>query len=135
MAELKIAKIEAWACVVPLQERLDFGVFQISSRKHTVVRVSTSDGIVGEVVGQSRGAPIDVAILDLIAPLCLKRSASNLPEIQRHVAQSLAALEMDGTIGRAWSLVEICINDIQAQATGMPLWRFLARLPNLVPAL
>jgi L-alanine-DL-glutamate epimerase-like enolase superfamily enzyme len=132
MAELKIAKIEAWACVVPLQEHLDFGAFQVSSRKHTVVRVSTTDGIVAEVVGQSRGAPIDVAILDLIAPLCLERSASDLPEIQHHVAQSLAALELEGTLGRAWSLVEICINDIRAQAAGVPLWRWLGGKPDPV---
>ncbi len=132
MAELKIAKIEAWACVIPLQERLDFGTFQVSFRKHTVVRVSTADGIVAEVVGQSRGAPIDVAILDLIAPLCLGHSASDLFEIQNHVAHSLAALELDGTLGRAWSLVEICINDIRAQAAEMPLWRFLGGNPSPV---
>ena len=132
MAELKIVKIEAWACVIPLKERLDFGAFQVSFRKHTVVRVSTADGIAAEVVGQSRGAPIDVAVLDLIAPLCLGRSASDLFEIQNHVAHSLAALELDGTLGRAWSLVEICINDIRSQAAGKPLWRFLGGNPNPV---
>jgi len=132
MTGLKIEKIEAWACVVPLQENLDFGTFQISSRKHTVVRVSTKGGLVAEVIGQSRGAPIDLAILDVIAPLCLGRSASNLLDIRSHLERSLAAMELDGTLGRAWSLVEICINDIQAQAAEMPLWRWLGGKPDPV---
>lgn len=132
MTDLKITRIKAWACVIPLQERLDFGAFQVSSRKHTVVQVTTTEGIIAEVVGQSRGAPIDIAILDLIAPLCLGRSASDLQAIQRHVAQSLAALELEGTVGRAWSLIEICLNDINAQAAGVPLWRWLGGKPDPV---
>lgn len=125
MDELKIAKIEAWACEVPLGAQLDFGAFQVSSRKHTIVRVSTTDGLVAELIGQSRGAPVDVAILDVIAPLCIGQPASKPVELREYVERSLSAMELDGTIGRAWSLVEICVNDLQAQAADQPLWMWM----------
>ena len=69
MPELMINKIEAWACTIPLGQALDFGAFQITERKHTVVGVSTTDGLVTELIGQSRGALVDMALLDVIAPL------------------------------------------------------------------
>jgi L-alanine-DL-glutamate epimerase-like enolase superfamily enzyme len=132
MQELIISKIETWACTVPLNQTLDFGAFQINKRQHTVIRVSTADGLVAELIGQSRGAPIDVALLDVIAPLCLGKSALNLSQIHSHVVNSLNALEMDGTIGRAWSLMEICIHDLRAQAANWPLWQYLGGDPEPV---
>lgn len=135
MPGLVINKIETWACTIPLSQPLDFGAFQITDRQHTVVRVSTADGLVAELIGQSRGAPVDIALLDVIAPICLAKSALNLSQIQSQVARSLSALEMDGTLGRAWSLMEICIHDLRAQAAGWPLWQYLGGDPTPVQAM
>lgn len=132
MPKLIIEKIEAWACTVPLGQTLDFGAFQISKRQHVVVRVSTTDGLVAELIGQSRGAPIDVALLDVIAPVCLGKSALHLSQVHSQVVNSLNALEMDGTIGRAWSLMEICLHDLRAQAANLPLWQYLGGNPDPV---
>ena len=134
MMALIIDEIEAWACTLPLSQPLDFGAFQIVDRKHTVVRVRTADGLVAECIGQSRGAPIDVALLDVIAPLCLGQSALDYEAIRRRVVPAMNALELEGTIGRAWSLMDICLHDLRAQAAGWPLWRLLGGDPEPVTA-
>lgn len=125
MSELQITKIEAWACDVPLDTSIDFGAFCISSRKHTVLRLTTKDGIQADVIGQSRGAPIDVAIVDVIAPIVVGRSAHAATEIYQDVVRSLLAIEMDGLLGRAWSLVELAIEVLQSIAHNVPLWQWL----------
>lgn len=135
MTELIISKIEAWACVVPLGQALDFCTFHVTGRKHTVVRVTTSDGMISELISQSRGAPIDVAFLDVIAPICLGQDASDPPAIYEKVSNALIAMEMDGTLGRAWSLMEICLHDLCARAAEIPLWKYLGGYPAPVKVL
>lgn len=131
--DLTIDQIETWACALPLSQPLDFGRFQVHTRHHTVVRVRTAGGLVADCVTQSRGSPIDVAVADMVAPLMLGRDASALSAIRDEFGRAMAAVETDGVIGRAWSILEICLHDLRAQAVGWPLWRMLGGQSRPIP--
>lgn len=124
-SDLVIEAVEVWACSLPLSQPLDFGAFQVHERYHTVMRVKTRGGLVADCVTQSRGSPIDVAVADLIAPRVIGRDAGAVLSIGEDLGSSMAALEFDGVIGRAWSILEVCLQDLRAQSAGCPLWKFL----------
>lgn len=124
-SDLQIDQIEVWACSLPLSQPLDFGAFQITERHHTVARVKTRGGLVADCITQSRGSPIDVAVADLVAPWLIGRDAVSVAALSESFRCSMSALESDGVIGRAWSIMEICLQDLRAQAAGWPLWRLL----------
>ncbi len=132
-AELIIDRIETWHCVLPLSQPLDFGTFQVRERHYTAMRVHTKDGLKADCVTHTRGSPIDVVAADIIAPRLLGKSVLDLSSIRSEMARALTALETDGALGRAWSLAEICLQDLRAQAAGWPLWRLLGGDPRAVP--
>ena len=123
--EFTIERIETWACRLPLAQPLDFGRFVVRERHHTVMRLHTRDGRTGECLTQSRGSPLDVVAAEVIAPRILGQSAQDIDALQRQVRDSLAAIEFDGAVGRAWSLAEICLQDLRAKHADQPLWRLL----------
>jgi len=131
--DLRIERVEAWACSLPLSQPIDFGAFQVHERHHIVVRLRTGGGLVSECVAQSRGSPIDVAFADLIAPKLIGRDSTEIGAIKTDVENSLLALETDGVLGRAWSVAEICLQDLRAQAAGLPLWRMLGGCKKRAP--
>jgi len=118
-----IDRIEAWACSLPLPTPLRFGTFEVRTRDYAAVRVSTKGGLVADCLGQTRKAPVDVAILDVLAPALLGRDALDIPARSADLAGTLRALERDGVFGRGVSLLEMCLHDLKAQAAGLPLWR------------
>ena len=120
-----IDRIEAWACSLPLPTPLRFGTFEVRTRDYAAVRVSTKGGLVADCLGQTRKAPVDVAILDVLAPALLGRDALDIPARSADLAGTLRALERDGVFGRGVSLLEMCLHDLKAQAAGLPLWRLL----------
>ena len=118
-----IDRIEAWACSLPLPTPLRFGTFEVRTREYAAVRVSTKGGLVADCLGQTRKAPVDVAILDVLAPALIGRDALDIPARVGDLAGTLRALERDGVFGRGVSLLEMCLHDLKAQAAGLPLWR------------
>jgi L-alanine-DL-glutamate epimerase-like enolase superfamily enzyme len=130
---LNIDKIETWACDMPISHSIDLGKFIVRQRSYLVVRIHSSDGILADCVTQSRGSPLDTVIMDVIAPRILGKDALNLTTLRANLERELTALELYGAIGRAWSAVEICLQDLRAQAVGWPLWRLLGGFPRTVP--
>ncbi|HZT19734.1 MAG TPA: enolase C-terminal domain-like protein [Dongiaceae bacterium] len=118
-----IDRIEAWACTLPLPKPLRFGSFEVRSREYAAVRLRTRGGLVADGLAQTRRAPVDVAVLDLLGPALLGRDALDIDARRADLALALRALERDGVFARAVSLLEICLQDLKAQAAGLPLWR------------
>jgi L-alanine-DL-glutamate epimerase-like enolase superfamily enzyme len=118
-----IDRIEVWACTLPLARPLRFGSFEVRSRDYAAVRVVTCGGLVADCLGQTRKAPVDVAILDVLAPALLGRDALDIPARSADLAQALRALERDGVFSRGVALLEMCLHDLKAQALGLPVWR------------
>jgi L-alanine-DL-glutamate epimerase-like enolase superfamily enzyme len=118
-----IDQIESWACSLPLDRPLRFGHFEVKSREYVALRVRTKGGLVADCVGQTRKAPVDVAILDVLAPAIMGEDAMDIPARTADLTGALRALERDGVFSRGLSLLEICLQDLKAQAAGRPLWR------------
>jgi L-alanine-DL-glutamate epimerase-like enolase superfamily enzyme len=133
MAELTISEVDAWFCRVPLADPIDLGPILVRERDHLVVRMRTADGLIADCVTQVRGSPVDAVVANLLAPRLIGRSPADLAGIRHDVRKSLTAVEFDGTVGRAWSALEICLQDLRAQAVGWPLWRLLGGWSRSVP--
>lgn len=132
-SNLVISRIEAWAFRLPLVAPIDFGAFIARERNYVGVRLHTREGLTADCLAQARGSPIDVIFAEVFAPLLLGKSALDLESRSGEVHRALIALEWDGAIGRAWSLAEICLQDLRAQAAGWPLWQMLGGNPRPVP--
>ena len=104
-----IDRIETWACSIPLQTPLSFGNFVVSSREYAAVRITTRGGLVADCLGHTRRSPVDVAIADLMAPRLIGRQALDHGERLADLRRATLAIEEDGVIGRARSMVDICL--------------------------
>jgi L-alanine-DL-glutamate epimerase-like enolase superfamily enzyme len=132
---LKLVRIEAWACDTPISHPIDLGNFTVRQRAYLAVRVHADNGLVADCVTQSRGSPLDIVITDVLAPRIIGKDARDIAAIRAGLERELTALELHGAIGRAWSALEICLQDLRAQACGLPLWRMLGGAPRPVPVL
>jgi L-alanine-DL-glutamate epimerase-like enolase superfamily enzyme len=125
-----VDSVETWACSIPLLKPLSFGNFTVTSREYAAVRILTRGGLVADCLGHTRRSPVDVAISDLLAPRLLGKDAVDGGERLSDLTRATLAIEQDGVIGRARSLIDICLWDIRAQVLGVPVWRLLGGHPR-----
>jgi L-alanine-DL-glutamate epimerase-like enolase superfamily enzyme len=123
--DMIIDRVETWACSIPLPTPLSFGNFVVSSREYAAVRITTRGGLVADCLGHTRRSPVDVAIADLLAPRLIGGQALDHGERLADLRRATLAIEDDGVIGRARSMIDICLWDLRAQALGVPVWRLL----------
>lgn len=131
----RVELVQVWACELKLPHPLSFGTYSVSSRQYAAVRLTTSDGTVGEALGLSRGAPVDVAVADVLAPLVIGKSALDIGTRMAEIGRATAAMDRDGVMARGRSLVEIALSDIRGQVAALPLWSLLGGDPRPVPVL
>jgi L-alanine-DL-glutamate epimerase-like enolase superfamily enzyme len=132
---MQIASIEAWACDVPLSEPFPYGSSLITGRKYAAIRIATRSGIVGECLTLSRGAPIDVVVLEMLAPLLTGSDAFAVAARMDDLRRGTLALDQEGVVTRGKSVVEFALLDIVAQACGVPLWRLMGGEHRKLPVL
>ena len=133
MSDDRIELIEAWACRLELAVPISFGDHVIFSREYVAMRLSTSDGVVSNVVGLSRGAPVDLAVTEVLAPCVLGLDPLNLPAAHRAMRRRTRALGLDGVLARAASLLELCLWDCAARRSDVPVWQLLGGQPRSLP--
>lgn len=110
---------------IPLAHELHLGPMVILEREYVVVRVTTTDGNSGCAYALSRGAPVDIAVTDLVGPRILGLDPESISEAWERWEGAFVSLGMTGILARAVSLVDIALWDIRATARGEPLWRLL----------
>jgi L-alanine-DL-glutamate epimerase-like enolase superfamily enzyme len=120
-----IDRVEAWHCRIPLETTIVLGDVVITDRDFVIVRVRTSDGLEGAAYSLTRGAPVDLAVTDLLGPLLMGRDALDIPRRLDELTRGVVALGPVGVVGRAISLLDVCLWDIKGKAAGMPVWRLL----------
>jgi L-alanine-DL-glutamate epimerase-like enolase superfamily enzyme len=133
MTDDRIDLVEAWACRLKLAVPISFGDHVISSREYVAVRLSTRDGVVSDVVGLSRGAPVDLAVTEVLAPRVLGLNPLDLTAAHRIMRRHTRALGLDGVLARAASLLELCLWDCTARHRDVPVWRLLGGQPRSLP--
>jgi L-alanine-DL-glutamate epimerase-like enolase superfamily enzyme len=130
-----IERIDAWYVRVPLATPIVLGSLHIVHRDFVVVRVRTRDGVDGSAYSLTRGSPLDQVLIDSVAPHLLGRdalaTAARLEDMQRGVI----TLGPVGLVGRAISLLEICLWDIKGKVAGLPVHRLLGGSRDAAPML
>ena len=124
-SDTTIDRIEAFSCTVPLERPINLGTYTVAERHYSGVRIHLSGGLIGEVVSSTRKAPVDIFILDILAPQLIGVDAMALADCDVRLDRCTAGMERVGVLSRARSLVDIALHDIRAKAIGQPLWRLL----------
>lgn len=134
----KIASVQARTVRVPLAQATAFARRQVTGRDYTLVRVRTDDGVEGIghcYAGHSGGALAALAVRELIAPLLIGRDPHSTEKIWADLYQELLLHGRAGSVMRALSIVDIALWDRNAQAAGLPLYKYLgAAHEGTVPA-
>jgi L-alanine-DL-glutamate epimerase-like enolase superfamily enzyme len=104
-----------------------------ADRDFVVVRVRTAAGIEGVSYSLTRGAPIDLAVSDLLASRLIGRDALESELRHEELRRSVVTLGTVGVVGRAISLLDICLWDIKAKAAGLPVWQLLGGYRSSTP--
>ena len=111
-----IACVETWAISFDLPRPIRVGGFVVSRRDYTVVRVTTVDGAFGVAYALTRGAPVDLLVADLLAPVALGHEASDIPGIMDRCSRAIVALGREGLLQRALALLDIALLDLGTRA-------------------
>lgn len=118
----KIAKVEAWPVNVPLDFPYLFAIGTYRGLSHTIVRLTTDDGLVG--LGEAFSWR-DAAIVEALAEQIVGRRCD---ELRADLAGAITAprnayAQFEGvTTERAWAAIEIALWDIAAKAVAKPLY-------------
>jgi L-alanine-DL-glutamate epimerase-like enolase superfamily enzyme len=107
---------------VPLPRPFTLGTTTIDRREFAVLRLESVGGLVGAACSLTRGEPIEAEIGERLADALLGADARE-------------DLIPDGSAGRAFSLVDVALWDIRAQAARQPLWRMLGEYRIQAPVL
>ncbi len=118
----RIATVESWPVNVPLDYPYLFAIGTYRGLSHTIVRLTTDDGLVG--LGEAFSWR-DAAIVQTIADQVIGR---NCDELRHDLATTITAprnayAQFEGvTTERAWAAVEIALWDIAGKAADKPLY-------------
>jgi len=132
---VEITRLEAFTCRVALDTPIHFRFNTITHRDYTVVRVDTEDGHTGAAIGLSRGAPVDDAVLDMVAPVALGHDAMEIGAFHDRLSRHTASADQYGIVALARSLVDLAIWDIRGQLLEAPVWRLLGGASEPAPVL
>lgn len=124
-SDTTIERIETWALDLPLPSALSFGSFTVTARQYAGLRIVTKGGLIADCLGHTRRSPVDVAISDLLARALIGKDALDHSARLADLDIISRATDQDGVIGRARSLIDICLWDLKAQKRGVPLWQLL----------
>jgi L-alanine-DL-glutamate epimerase-like enolase superfamily enzyme len=130
--QMKIAKIEAIVISIPFagggkSAETAWGKKNANTADSLLVKVTTSNGITGwgESFGFTAIPTVKAAIEQVLAPLCIGRSAASIGSLMLDVQKRLHIFGRSGAIMFAISAIDIALWDIFGKATGRPVHRLL----------
>lgn len=128
-----ISAIETFEARVPLPAPLIVGSAKITHRTYTVVRITTTDGLVGIGYCYSRGLPISTIIQDAMAPIAIRKTAESPREIRQLVLGFNWQSAEHGTVTAAASAIDLALYDIVAKRTNQSISRYLGSDVTEIP--
>jgi D-galactarolactone cycloisomerase len=134
---LSIADIQAFPVSYPVTDGTTLGIGRAVKRDAVIVKVTTSDGIVG--YGESHHARCPGAIAQLVnttlRQLVLGRDATDVVGVWSRVYKyQLGSHGMGAACAMAMSGIDIALWDIRGKAVGWPLYKLLGGAARPIPA-
>jgi D-arabinonate dehydratase len=128
-----ISRIETFEARVPLPQALSVGSSRITHRTYSIVKVTTTDGIVGVGYCYSRGLPIANIIDNSIAPVALGKTAESPEEVRKLVVAFNWWAAEHGTVTAGMSALDIALHDIAGKRAGKSVAALLGATANEIP--
>ncbi|GAA3701046.1 enolase C-terminal domain-like protein [Nonomuraea antimicrobica] len=120
-----VETVEAFSVTLPLPRPLRLGAQTVSHRAYCVVRLGTSDGIVGNAYALSRDLPVAEMINGMLGTLLVGQQADDISAIWDRLYRGTLFGGRTGGLMRALSLIDIALWDIKGKRAGLPVWRLL----------
>ena len=135
---MKVTKVEACTCVVPLDTGVAFSTRAVQERHYTLVRVHTDTGVDGIgfcYSGHKAGHLATLAVRDLLRDVVIGRDPHQVEAIWDAMYRESLLHGRRGCVLRAISAVDIALWDAISKDAGLPLYRYLGGYrEELVPA-
>ena len=128
-----IGAIDTYEVKIPLPRPLAVGSAYITHRTYSVVKVTTSDGIIGFGYCYSRGLPMAKIIDDVMTPVALGATAESPDEIRKLVLGFNWQSAEHGTLTSAASALDIAMHDIAGKRVGKSIATMLGATVSEVP--
>ena len=126
---MKVTKLEANTCVVPLEKRgLSISTRALRERHFTLVRVRTDTGTEGlgfTYCGTRAGHIVTLAVRDLLRDSVVGRDPEQVEAIWDAMYRESLLHGRRGAVLRAISAVDIALWDALSKEAGLPLYRHL----------
>jgi L-alanine-DL-glutamate epimerase-like enolase superfamily enzyme len=133
-----IQSIDVCAVCLPLDVVTSFARRTVSARHYGLVKVRSSDGVVGIgfcYVGSAAGDLFTVAVQQLLAPVLIGQDPQATERLWKQMYQEALLQGRAGTVMRALSALDTALWDLNARAVGLPLHRYLGAVElDSVPA-
>ncbi len=113
-----IRAVQTYEARVPLPKPLAVGSARITHRTYSIVKVTTSDGIIGVGYCYSRGLPMAKIIDEVMTPIVLGATAESPDEIRKLVLGFNWQSAEHGTLTSAASALDIALHDIAGKRVG-----------------
>lgn len=129
---MRIVKIEAAECRLPLPKPILLGAVTIKTRDFIALRLTTDNGFIGDAIGYPRATPLLESVRRL-GSYFLGQS----PHARRGLVEHLSASLVNGRpqFVRAMSLFDIALHDLAAKAVELPLFRLLGGARTKIPVM
>jgi len=127
-----IVRIDIARCSLPLSRPVHVGRTIYRDREYVALRLVTTAGIEGHAIGYTRGLPLDAMVRLLVDAILARRASA-----RSAIVESMRDMHVNaaGSLGRAFSLVDIALADVEARAAGLPLWKLLGAARSSVPVM
>ena len=125
---MKIDRVETFTVRYPLKEPIADATHNLAVYELAVVRIQTSDGLVGHGYSPAthRGGEVISNLVDtMLTPLLLGRDPFHVRGIWDDMFWLTQIVGRAGTNRLAMGAVDIALWDLNARALGVPLWKLL----------
>ncbi len=134
----RIESVSVATARVPLDHPVTFSTRTVLAREYCLVKVRSDDGMEG--IGycyavNAAGRLLAVAVTDLLGPMLVGQESLRVEGLWQDMYQEALLLGRSGAVMRALSALDTALWDLNARASGLPLYRYLgATVHDRVPA-
>ncbi len=125
---MRVTRLEARTCVVPLQKPIAFSTRRLAERQFTLVRLRLDTDVEGLgfcYSGHTAGHLVTDAVRDLLKGIVVGREIEDIAELWEVMYREALLHGRRGAVLRAMSIIDIALWDAVAKQAQMPLYRFL----------